>query len=266
MTFISYKQVNYYQPVGNRIGKFRYPSEELNTLYTALVEINLDTASEVTEKLVEIIREQRHNRFVSVSLYYDVLNVYYGAQAKLDLDIDAASLEIDLLEVQEKLDVVQMILRIQNQFQSYVDSIQEKRTQNCEASAALEKTVPEKKRAEKTDKEAHIISRVLQFIDENSHSCDLSVSMIAYYFDMSISNLSHQFKAQTNRTISDYVTEKKFGYARELLLTTDYSVQKIASMTGYSQPASFIRKFRQYYGMTPMEYRNESTGQAERTK
>ena len=113
---------------------------------------------------------------------------------------------------------------------------------------------------EETDKEAHIISKVLAFIEENSRSCDLSVSMIAYYFDISISNLSHQFKAQVNRTISDYIAEKKFAYAQELLLTTDYSVQKIASMTGYSQPASFIRKFRQYYGMTPVEYRNTAGG------
>lgn len=261
---ISDKRVIYYKPVRKNTGKFRYPSEELNTLYTALVETNLDKASEVTEKLVEILKEQSDNRFVSVSLYYDVLNVYYGAQAKLDLDIDATPLEVDLLEIQEHLDVVQMILRIRDQFQSYIDCIKEKDSQRGNISVSKKKagkTSPKEASKEPSDneeKDAHIISRVLQFIDENSRSCDLSVSMISYHFDMSISNLSHQFKAQTNRTISDYVTEKKFAYARELLLTTDYSVQKIASMTGYSQPASFIRKFRQYYGMTPMEYRNAS--------
>lgn len=124
----------------------------------------------------------------------------------------------------------------------------------------LKEPVQKKDKKEETDKEAHIISKVLAFIEENSRSCDLSVSMIAYHFDISISNLSHQFKAQVNRTISDYIAEKKFAYAQELLLTTDYSVQKIASMTGYSQPASFIRKFRQYYGMTPVEYRNTAGG------
>ena len=41
--------------------------------------------------------------------------------------------------------------------------------------------------------------------------------------------------------IFDYVTEKKFGYASELLLTTDYSVQKIAAMTGYSQTAKELK-------------------------
>lgn len=253
-------RVVYYQPVRKSTLKFRYPNAELKALYEALVETNLNEASAVTEKLVEILKEQSENRFISVSLYYDVLNVYYGAQAKLDFDIDATFLEVDLLEVQDRLDVVQMILRIRDQFQSYIDSVREKdseRRNNPMVNKPAGSAKTEGIQKEDTDsKEAHIISKVLQFIDENSRSCDLSVSMISYHFNMSISNLSHQFKAQTKRTISDYVTEKKFAYARELLLTTDCSVQKIASMTGYSQPASFIRKFRQYYGMTPVDYRN----------
>ncbi|MBQ8815554.1 MAG: helix-turn-helix transcriptional regulator [Lachnospiraceae bacterium] len=258
------KRVIYYQPATRKdIGKFHYPSAELNTLYTALVETDMDKASAVTERLVEILQKQSENRFISVSLYYDVLNIYYGAQAKLDLDIDSNVLEVDLLEMQTNLDVIQMILRIRDQFRSYIESYRQ-----CNANENVRgQTETSVRNAGTTSdagkdakKEDNIITRVLAFIDENSHSCDLSVSMISDYFNMSISNLSHRFKAQTNRTISDYVTEKKFGYAGELLLTTDYSVQKIASMTGYSQPASFIRKFKQYYGMTPVEYRNSGGG------
>jgi len=79
---------------------------------------------------------------------------------------------------------------------------------------------------------------------------------VADKFQMSISNLSHQFKALTNRNISEYITKGKLEYIRDLLLNTDYSVQKIADMLGYSQTASFIRRFKQHYGMTPVEYRN----------
>lgn len=254
------KRVVYYQPpTRQNSGKFRYPTGELNTLYAALVETDMDKASEVTERLVEILKTLNENRFIGVSLYYDVLNVYYGAQAKLDLDIDSNYLEVDLLEMQNNLDVGQMILRIRDQFRSYIESYSQrsvKENGRKQSEAPVRNEQVGNVAGEDVKKGEDFISRVLLFIDENSHSCDLSVSMISDYFDMSISNLSHRFKAQTNRTISDYVTEKKFGYAGELLLTTDYSVQKIASMTGYSQPASFIRKFKQYYGMTPVEYRN----------
>lgn len=165
---------------------------------------------------------------------------------------------------------VQMILRIQDQFQTYIDSVRSNSGMQDIGSKTSVKPVGKvsKKSAKKedTDRETHIISSVLAFIEENSHSCDLSVSMVSDHFKMSISNLSHQFKAQTNRTILDYITEKKFGYAGELLLTTDYSVQKIASMTGYSQTASFIRKFKQYYGMTPVEYRNTGVSKSTEIK
>ena len=81
--------------------------------------------------------------------------------------------------------------------------------------------------------------------------------MVADYFGMSISYMSQKFKKQTNRTLLDYITEKKFSYARELLLETDYSIKVVSFMLGYNQPFSFIRKFKQEYGMTPMEYRTE---------
>ena len=255
------ERVVYYQPVRKSCGKSPYPGNELNDLYTALIETDQDKASALTERLIEILKEQSDNRLVSVSLYYDVLNVYYRAQTKLELDIEPVYLEVDLLEVQDYLDDVQMILRIRDQFQSYIDGVRESETHSSirkTAKKAVRNVRAKNITEQDTDKnkEAHIVSKVLEYIDENSRSCDLSVSMVSDYFNMSISNLSHQFKAQTNRTISDYVTEKKFGYASELLLTTDYSVQKIAAMTGYSQTASFVRKFKQYYGTTPVEYRN----------
>ena len=67
--------------------------------------------------------------------------------------------------------------------------------------------------------------------------------------------MSHQFKRQMNRTILEYINERKFAYAAPLLRETDYSVLMISTMLGYSQPASFIKKFGSLYGMTPNNYR-----------
>lgn len=107
---------------------------------------------------------------------------------------------------------------------------------------------------EQTDKEDFIRS-VTDFIDRNSRSPELSASMVSDFFGISISRMSHRFKAQTGRTISDYITEKKFLYVCELLTETEESVKDIAFLVGYSHSVSFIRKFRQLHGMTPVEYR-----------
>ena len=69
--------------------------------------------------------------------------------------------------------------------------------------------------------------------------------------------VKYRFKEQTERNISDYITEKKFMYACELLKETDMSVKEITLITGYSHSYSFGRKFKQQYGMTPSEYREK---------
>lgn len=66
----------------------------------------------------------------------------------------------------------------------------------------------------------------------------LCVKMVASQFDLSISNLSHRVKKATGRNVSDYITEMRMEYAHELLKDTDYNIQTIASMVGYTQASS----------------------------
>lgn len=226
------KKVIYYKEIPGEEKKLQYPTEELHMLYDALIDIDFKKASMLTDVLLGILESNSDNRFISVSLYYDVLNTYYRARAKLEVDAEFVSLDLDLLNVHDVQPAPQMISNIREQFQLYIDSIKENK------------------------KKKNMIPDVIEFIDTNAEICDLTVSMIADYFDISISNLSHQFKAQMDCTISEYITEKKFSYVCKLLVETEHSVQEIAEKAGYSQANSFIRKFRQKYGMTPIEYRN----------
>lgn len=53
--------------------------------------------------------------------------------------------------------------------------------------------------------------------------------------------------------------EKKFSYACELLMQTEYSVKEIAVMIGY-HPVSFNRKYKERYGMSPAEHKAKIRG------
>ena len=145
-------------------------------------------------------------------------------------------LETDQLVVRNQSDAVRIIRQIMEQYQKAVEG---------------------RKTDSGREEDEELIRRVIAFIDENSQSADLNVSMVADNFKLSISNLSQKFKEQRNRTISDYSTEKRFTYACRLLRETDYSVKDIAAMLGYGKPYSFIRMFKQRFGMTPVEYRNQ---------
>ena len=104
------------------------------------------------------------------------------------------------------------------------------------------------------------INEIFRFIRENRENPDLCVKMVASKFKLSISNLSHRVKKATGRNVSDYITEIRMEYAHELLRDTDYNIQTIASMVGYTQASSFVNKFKKYYSVTPAEYRRKVKG------
>ena len=48
---------------------------------------------------------------------------------------------------------------------------------------------------------------------------------------------------------------KGLRLARQLLATTDESIDEIVYLTGFSEPSTFYRAFKRWSGMTPIEYR-----------
>ena len=57
----------------------------------------------------------------------------------------------------------------------------------------------------------------------------------------------------------DYLQNRKFRYARNLLQNTDMSMQKIASEIGYSNLSHFFSNFKKHYGITPGEFRKNAS-------
>lgn len=81
---------------------------------------------------------------------------------------------------------------------------------------------------------------------------------VADHFGMSVSNLSHYFKSRVGITLSESIESLRMERATELLRTTSLPIAEVAARVGYLQPTSFMRKFKQCYGVTPSMYRRES--------
>lgn len=69
------------------------------------------------------------------------------------------------------------------------------------------------------------------------------------------SYFSTLFKKQCNVSVSQYIISVKMEYAVSQLLNTLHSVAEISEQIGFSSPQYFIRKFRDQYGLTPLEFR-----------
>lgn len=102
-----------------------------------------------------------------------------------------------------------------------------------------------------------IVNTALQYID--THIKDASLDGLAIQIKMSPSYLSRLIKEKSGRNFSTYLLEARMKKAAVLLKSIDYKHYEIAFMMGYDNPKNFSRTFRQFYGMSPKEFRDQST-------
>ncbi|MDF2802814.1 MAG: two component transcriptional regulator, AraC family [Anaerocolumna sp.] len=104
---------------------------------------------------------------------------------------------------------------------------------------------------------AQIVNTALQYID--THIKDASLDGLAIQIKMSPSYLSRLIKEKSGKNFSTYLLEARMKKAAVLLKSIDYKHYEIAFMMGYDNPKNFSRTFRQFYGMSPKEFRDQST-------
>lgn len=86
---------------------------------------------------------------------------------------------------------------------------------------------------------------------------DFSIRTLAAQANLSLPYFSQLFKREKGVSPIDYVTEIRIRNAQKLLTGTNLSVAEIVNQIGYYSISSFVKRFRQYTGMTPSEFRNQ---------
>ena len=106
-----------------------------------------------------------------------------------------------------------------------------------------------------TQKPSLSIEKVKKYVEEHYFEADFSLKMVADYFGVSVSYISQFFKNVCGSKLIDYYTNLRMERVKELM-GTDMGLQEIMLQVGYFNMSSFIRRFKQLYGMTPGEYRS----------
>ncbi len=99
------------------------------------------------------------------------------------------------------------------------------------------------------------IERMLIFIGDHFQESDLSLDMLAEEFHLSTTYISKQFKEYTESNFIDYLIRIRINAAQKWLVEKNMRVNEIAEAVGYVNTRSFLRTFKKYTGMTPLEYR-----------
>jgi AraC-like DNA-binding protein len=68
-------------------------------------------------------------------------------------------------------------------------------------------------------------------------------------------------QSHTGRTVKQWIIERRMAQAKTLLAKTSQSVRQIAESSGYSDAGYFTRQFRQFNGVSPQVWRQQSVAE-----
>ncbi|MDQ6419985.1 response regulator [Paenibacillus sp. LHD-117] len=101
-----------------------------------------------------------------------------------------------------------------------------------------------------------VIEDVVSLI-EKDYSRDISLEHLAKKVYLSPAYLSRLFKKYTGQSITKYITSIRLEKAAQLLMETNKKITDIYQEAGYQNFAYFSALFKNHYGKTPSEYRED---------
>ena len=101
-----------------------------------------------------------------------------------------------------------------------------------------------------------IILEVVHYLEENYQNATLTEA--ATRVNLSPNYLSRIFREKSEIGFSELLTQIRMKKAAELLCDISYKTYEIAYQVGYDNPKNFSRAFKQFYSVSPKEFRNQN--------
>jgi AraC-like DNA-binding protein len=107
---------------------------------------------------------------------------------------------------------------------------------------------------QRKNKESSIAQEAIVFM-ENNFNKNILLDDIAEKVNLSTYYFARVFKKNINVTPHNYLLNIRIREAKRLLISTDYSVEKISTKCGFNSTSHFIRSFKKRVNTTPHQFR-----------
>lgn len=98
----------------------------------------------------------------------------------------------------------------------------------------------------------------LAIVNEIINSCykeDIDINKLASDLYVSRRHLDRIVKGRFGHTMQELINKNRLEFAKNMLLESSYSTEKIASVIGFSSKEAFVRSFRNKFGVSPTDFR-----------
>jgi AraC-like DNA-binding protein len=107
-----------------------------------------------------------------------------------------------------------------------------------------------------TPRKQELVHDVRDWAMERITKGPLLINDCARSLGMSSKTLERRL-ADKGKTFSALVDDLRSGLAKQCLRETNFRLEQVAYLTGYSEPAALVRAFKRWTGTTPMQYRDQ---------
>ena len=106
------------------------------------------------------------------------------------------------------------------------------------------------------DRMTILAEQIQDYLEKNINELITNESL-EEYFHLHKNYLAKAMKATFGKTPLEVLIEMRINYAKEYLIRTDYSIQKIAKLVGFNSDIYFSTCFKKYVYISPRNYRKK---------
>lgn len=117
----------------------------------------------------------------------------------------------------------------------------------------LNKYLVIKNRTEKGENKIRL-KQMLSFIQKN-YAEEITLEKIAENSHISRSECCRYFKKFTGQTVFEYIVSYRINKSLEMLKNSKKTIAEISAEVGFSNQSYYTKRFKEFTGKTPMEYR-----------
>lgn len=214
--------------------EYEYPNETEKSMITSITYGNFDEAKEHYNHIIEGAKSYSFKE-INMSIFHIIFAIDSALHTikknrLINVEFNVNSV-IDIFKNSENME------EINNAFYKLFENI-------CTA-------INDKKK----DKHKELIDKIIEMINNEYMSQEISIEKIADNFDMNATYIGRLFKMYKQKGINEFINEARISYAKELLRKNKNSIEDISKKCGFTNISYFYKVFKSLNGITPNEYR-----------